>query len=226
MPPEEPRFIQKQSAVATIRQGALKLGLPLQRPSGAETWGGHALRLGGVQYYGAAGVEVFRVQALARHSTSTILKYLEGAHHSTLGGVAAEAVVGRSLAQVRAELQSLQSERDRMSLLARPSRGATLIPLDLDQILDHDHADSSDAAIAAPLELPPMESHPFVTNTRASVRVHDRNPHRPHVTRCRWQFAGAPHAQVCRSPFGVEPAACHPRCGKCLKANQMDVVQL
>ena len=35
--------------------------------------GGHAWRRGGVQYFGEAGVVVWRIQALARHSSGAIL---------------------------------------------------------------------------------------------------------------------------------------------------------
>eukprot|EP00974_Lingulodinium_polyedra_P045077 4323512-Lingulodinium_polyedra.AAC.1 len=62
--------------VATIRSGALALGLPLSGHNGAPAWGGHALWRGGVQYLGKSGVGVWRIQALARHSSSAILGYL------------------------------------------------------------------------------------------------------------------------------------------------------
>ncbi len=101
--------------------------------------------------------------------------------------------------------------------MERGSAGAQLIPLAPDQILD-DVAEGEDPAADRP-EVMPVESHPDVTNTRQSGRVHDRNLHRPFVTRCRWRFATAPHAVVCRSPFGIGPDECRPRCGKCLKAS-------
>eukprot|EP00969_Alexandrium_andersonii_P153836 6802470-Alexandrium_andersonii.AAC.1 len=60
----------KHTVVETIRQAAVYLGLPTLGRFAEPFWGGHALRRGGAQYLGAAGVEVWRIQALARHSTS------------------------------------------------------------------------------------------------------------------------------------------------------------
>eukprot|EP00969_Alexandrium_andersonii_P041112 1802729-Alexandrium_andersonii.AAC.1 len=66
--------------------------------------GGHALRRGGAQYPGAAGVEVWRIQALARRSTSVIPTYLGNARAQALSNVAAEASLQRDLAQLRGDL--------------------------------------------------------------------------------------------------------------------------
>eukprot|EP00969_Alexandrium_andersonii_P206300 9114736-Alexandrium_andersonii.AAC.1 len=66
--------------VATIKHAAASLRLPLTTPSGAERWGGHALRRGGAQFFGAAGVEIWRIQALARHSSGASLGYLQDSH--------------------------------------------------------------------------------------------------------------------------------------------------
>eukprot|EP00969_Alexandrium_andersonii_P170951 7558153-Alexandrium_andersonii.AAC.1 len=60
----------RTTVVQTIRQAAIHVGLPTQGRFAEPLWGGHALRRGGAQYRGAAGVEVWRIQALARHSTS------------------------------------------------------------------------------------------------------------------------------------------------------------
>eukprot|EP00974_Lingulodinium_polyedra_P121809 11180380-Lingulodinium_polyedra.AAC.1 len=56
---------------ASIRHAASLLGLPITGTSGCAQWGGRALRRGGVQFYGAQGVESWRIQAQARHSNST-----------------------------------------------------------------------------------------------------------------------------------------------------------
>ena len=108
--PAEGDFPTKAGIVATIAYAAERLGLPLLESSGAQRWGGHALRRGGAQYLGRSGVEVWRIQALARHSSSAILGYLGDSHISSLSSVAAEAAAGRSLAAVRAELTALQRE--------------------------------------------------------------------------------------------------------------------
>jgi hypothetical protein len=55
-------------------------------------------------------VEIWRIQARARHSSTAILKYVEDAHISSLNTLAAEATVGRNLAGLRAELRVLKAE--------------------------------------------------------------------------------------------------------------------
>eukprot|EP00969_Alexandrium_andersonii_P262580 11608337-Alexandrium_andersonii.AAC.1 len=47
----------KTAVVQTIRQDATHLGLPTQGRFAEPLWGGHALRRGGAQHLGAAGVE-------------------------------------------------------------------------------------------------------------------------------------------------------------------------
>ena len=88
---------------------AMALGLPTVLPTGAALRGGHALRRGGVQYLGASGVDIWRIQALARHSSSAVLGYLADSHRSQLSTVALEATLQRALDTVRLELHLLQA---------------------------------------------------------------------------------------------------------------------
>eukprot|EP00969_Alexandrium_andersonii_P173745 7681290-Alexandrium_andersonii.AAC.1 len=47
----------KYAVVQTTQRGAASLGLPARGRFAKPLWGGHALRRGGAQYLGAAGVE-------------------------------------------------------------------------------------------------------------------------------------------------------------------------
>eukprot|EP00969_Alexandrium_andersonii_P114855 5079258-Alexandrium_andersonii.AAC.1 len=47
----------------TLPHAATLLGLPVRSINSAPPWGEHAPRRGGPQYFGAAGVEVWRAQA-------------------------------------------------------------------------------------------------------------------------------------------------------------------
>ena len=100
----------KAGMIDTIIAAADRLNLPVRAPNGAARWGGHALRRGGAQHLARAGVEVWRIQALARHSSSAILKYIESAHIVTLKSLAGEAAAGRSIAALRDELRALRAE--------------------------------------------------------------------------------------------------------------------
>ncbi len=75
---------------------------------GKPVFGGHSLRRGGAQYLARCGVDVWRIQALARHSGSAILIYLDGVQAESLGNVAAEASLGRDLGNVREELNAFR----------------------------------------------------------------------------------------------------------------------
>ena len=62
------------------------------------------------RFFAAAGVEVWRIQALARHSTSTILKYVEDAHVKSMGNIASEAALERGCVNKRVPRAELESE--------------------------------------------------------------------------------------------------------------------
>ena len=108
-PDDSGQFVTKRAAVRTIEKAASAIGLPLAAPSGAPLWGGHALRRGGAQFLARAGVEVWRIQALARHSSDAILGYIENVHVQCLNNVAAEAYVGRSIDTLRHEANVLRA---------------------------------------------------------------------------------------------------------------------
>ena len=91
--------------MASIKEAARRLGLPTDSLTGAPTWGGHSLRRGGAQYFGEAGVDVWRIQALARHSSTAILRYLADSHIPQLTHLAAEAALARDLRALREELR-------------------------------------------------------------------------------------------------------------------------
>jgi hypothetical protein len=100
----------KLGVVRTIVSLMHRLGLPSHSASGAPLWGGHSMRIGGVQYLGRSGVEVARIQALARHSSNAIHGYLQDTHAKAISNMAAEAGFSRSLASLQRELQSLQTQ--------------------------------------------------------------------------------------------------------------------
>ena len=108
-PTQSGKPASKRGVVHTIASLMHQLGLPSHSASGAPLWGGHSMRIGGVQYLGKSGVEVSRIQALARHSSTAIHGYLQGTHAQAMTNVAAEAGFSRSLASLQQELQALQT---------------------------------------------------------------------------------------------------------------------
>jgi hypothetical protein len=108
-PAPDQRCPSKSAVIATIVEAAKRLRLPLRSTTGAPAWGGHALRRGGAQHLAASGIDVWRAQALARHSSDAILRYLDGMHARNLGNITADAALGRSVAQLRSQVKAIQA---------------------------------------------------------------------------------------------------------------------
>jgi hypothetical protein len=208
-------FPSKASIIATIEAAAELLRLPLVAPSGARLWGGHALRRGGAQYLARSGVEVWRVQALARHSTGVILTYIENAHIGTLTSIAQEAAAGRTIEVVRCELQAMQAEvargrtqRDELrtqvqQLLApAPNMPAIVVPVE----------DLAPPALVPPPG--PQEARPearFILGLRSHGRLHRRHRKLLGLTKCGWAWARCGAAAPSADRLGAQPCAlCFP----------------
>ena len=68
--------VEKTDMVATFEAAAVRLGLELLTPNGTRRFGGHTLRVMGVQAYARLGLEVNKIRILARHSGDMILRYV------------------------------------------------------------------------------------------------------------------------------------------------------
>ncbi len=84
--PDAPLFITrsgkhatKAAMIAEIAGAASKVGEQARTRSGAERWGGHAWRRGGVHMLASLGVPILELKRHARHSSAAIDLYLEGA---------------------------------------------------------------------------------------------------------------------------------------------------
>ena len=99
----------KKGMKATIVTAAHELGLATQSASGAELFGGHSLRVGGVQFLGRCGVEAARIHVLARHSSNATMRYLQDVYAQGMHNLAAEAGYNRSLDSLRLEFKLLQA---------------------------------------------------------------------------------------------------------------------
>jgi hypothetical protein len=96
---EEDGFVTKLKAVNTFEAAAELLNLPLVGPTGVRLFTGHCLRVSGAVHLAASGVDIWRIQALGRWGSEAVRLYLRDAHCNTLGAVALEAQMGRSLEQ-------------------------------------------------------------------------------------------------------------------------------
>ena len=210
-------FPSKAAVVQTITHAASTLLLDLVTTSGSPAWGGHAMRRGGAQYLASAGVDVWRIQALARHSSSAILIYLGNSIVASLGNIAAEAAAGRSLASVQDELRLMkqqleQSSNDwqqRLQAALPPSGSSALVPIRAEDVLD--------LSVPDPVALSDPASFPYVLGTYAHSKMHIRDTSQPSLTYCRWQWSihakAVPSAFIQGAPLCQRCAqrACNPR---------------
>jgi hypothetical protein len=187
---------------------------------GKPVFGGHSLRRGGAQYLARCGVDVWRIQALARHSSSAILVYLDGVHAESLGNIAAEASLGRSLQNVREELDGLRAQllsqkQDLESALtaALPSSTSGIeIPLSVSEIspVRVEPSMPSSSQIAC------IKASPFVLSSRRTGKCHRRDIADPNKAVCGWEWTrheGAILASSDKSGLG---------CTKCAAKTTLD----
>jgi len=219
------KFVGKTGMVRSIVMAIIELGLPTTGHGGAELYGGHSWRRGGAQYLARAGVEIWRIQALARHSSGAILGYIENAHIPALAGIAAEAALGRSLAAVRLELDLLREQvsREKLSLdmvSGKEMKDPGLVQLALADVLGD--------AVDADMEAPEMESVQtpgereeakwvYVSSTRAGGKVHTVCPSGGKRTLCGWNFQISTFFEISADPMGPDPDDAKPRCPKCAR---------
>ena len=152
---------------------------------------------------------MWRIQALARHSSSAILIYLGNSIVSSLGNIAAEAAAGRSLSSVQDELRLMkqqleQSSHDWQQRLhaALPVTGTTaLVPVRVEEVLDLE--------VLGTTALQDPESFPYVLGTYANSKMHIRDTSQPSRTFCRWHWSI--HARAMPSAF-IQGA---PLCKRC-----------
>ena len=207
--------VAKRDVVETIKHAASLLNLPLREPSGAERWGGHALRRGGAQYLGAAGVEIHRIQALARHSSNAIMSYVANSHLESIHNIAVEAALARDIQGARDELNSLR---------ARTLRAGPLV-----QIPDPPAAlPAAPSAAAAPTgpgappspppPPPPPPTHAWVVSTGRKKHIHRIKSGVRHVARCGWFFAATEGYVTLPSPRPSDPTLAAPLCQRCTAA--------
>jgi hypothetical protein len=191
-PTKSGTFPTKSDMVRTIESAARQLHIDTVS-EGKPVWGGHSLRRGGAQYLARCGVDVWRIQALARHSGSAILLYLDGVHAESLGNIAAEASLGRDLTNVREELSALRAQLDRhrcevdvkfMETLPQ-GNSSIVIPIKVSEIIP----DVVVPTVPGTSELTSCQNNPFVISSRRGGRRHQRNPATIGRAWCGWEWS-------------------------------------
>ena len=77
-------FVNKSTVVTIVETAALSLNEPLTNPLGHRRYGGHSLRTSGARLLSALGIELFKIQLLARWVSPVILRYVRDAPLASL----------------------------------------------------------------------------------------------------------------------------------------------
>ena len=207
-------FPAKITIIATIRAAAEYLKLELKTPSGAEAWGGHALRRGGAQFLARKGVPIPLIQAMARHSSGALFGYIENEHVENVkyissmasGSTAAPStpsgVIGFGSSAMPATPSGATTSDERFAELARQIAA-------LQAMIVSPMSPPCTTFSLARTHGPGLCAPEFVLSTRPRGKVHRKDPYLAGVTQCGWAWARCGQAMPSADKAGA------PECSHC-----------
>ena len=184
----------------------------------------------------ACGVELWRVQAMARHSSNAIALYVGQAHLPSLQHIAAEAGLHRALEGTRRELHTLSAEVSKVRGIVAEvrARGPEFEAMPPHETLDFKvprEPEPANAALPHPVcPLPPDDEEPpplwegpegsppaasdtqYVRTPRADAKLHIVSANSC-WSLCGWNFSRTPGAITGIDPLSADLAA--PSCIRC-----------
>ena len=206
-------FPAKITIIATIRAAAEYLKLELKTPSGAEAWGGHALRRGGAQFLARKGVPIPLIQAMARHSSGAIFGYIENEHVDNVKYISSMAsgcnaapstpsgVIGFGSSAMPATPSGAAATDERFAELARQIAA-------LQAMIVSPVSPPCTTFSLARTHGPGLCAPEFVLSTRPRGKVHRKDPYLAGVTQCGWAWARCGQAMPSADKAGA-PACSH-----------------
>ena len=154
---------------------------------------------------------MWRIQAMARHSSTAILRYLDDSHHSRLQDIAAEAALSNRLEELQHQVDALQAAgQPHLPLPAAPPEA---LPIELapQDLLTEPPRQTLFTAAPGDTAL----CLPFVISTHRTGRAHKRDPSNPSFALCGWAWAASGAYRLSVDPFGPEPSLAVPYCRAC-----------
>ena len=194
-------FVNKKDMVCTITHAASLLGIRAKSRTGAPSWGGHSLRSGGIKFLGANGVELWRIQALARHSSSATLRYLGTSHLNARPDISRDASYASSLSDMRRELTLLSHEVSAAKVKAPPGSASDVIKSRPEDIVGSRNPGVIDFA--------------YVSARRKNALVHTVDRRSSGWSLCDWPFACC--SSICTFMGADNIPASAKRCPECIK---------
>ena len=191
LPSADGSVVAKEDVVLSIELLVAFSGRPVLTPDGHRRFGGHSHRVEGARMLARMGMEIYKIQLMARWSSAVVMRYVGTA---PLDSMTADAV---RLASRSAADEAVAGLRASVAELRR------------------DFRERADAPGAPAPEAVHQASH--VLNVRTSVLhgTHSRTEDPPELwkTLCGWSFGLRPHRRLPLPPPGVERCrACFPGC--------------
>ncbi len=129
------------------------------------------MRRGGAEYLAAAGVDVWRIQALARRSSAAILAYIEKAHVPTLKSISVEAASGRQQHALATEVAKLKELICKSLRVKEPN----------ESVRPYHSQDNVNAK--------------WICTEKAGGKIHTKSKSSPGITLCKWPWARTPRTK-------------------------------
>jgi hypothetical protein len=131
-------FVEKRHVVSSIEHVAAALLEPLVDERGVRRYGGHSLRVTGARTLAALGVDLVRIQLMARWSSDVVLRYVAEAPLATMTAAYRAGVAAQSLREICAAEVQPQVARVPAVQPARQERPHKALVLNLDSGVVHE----------------------------------------------------------------------------------------
>jgi hypothetical protein len=198
-------IVKKAAVVASFETVATQLEVPLMTLEGSRYMGGHSARVTGARYWVRLGIEVYKIQLMARWKSSIALRYIADAPLQAITGDAID--LQRRRLDVLSDLECLRGDVTALRLALDNMDGITKA-----------HATEHLAVLDA---VASDHSERFVINIVSGVyhrlvSFGDQNPDTWKAA-CGWKFVHAAHAFATTAPTlrvccceRCFPASCKP----------------
>ena len=184
------KVVSKQNVVQTFERLAQQLGEPLRDALGRRRFTGHLLRVLGARELATAGIEIFKIQLLARWRSPIVLRYAQDAPLAALTTDFNTRRQANDLGQMIEAVKSGEaSQRKKLEHIE-----ASLIELIVREGELRERLDEKEAPLLG-------SSGGFLVN-RKSGCWHERATDKS-TTKCGWAYADAPHEQADRCRASV-----------------------
>ena len=220
---------EKADVVSAFDLLAHSANLPLQDNMGRPRFGGHSMRISGSRWLAGIGIEIKKIQVMARWDSDVVLHYIKTAPMASvtedvrakLGGTQGHdcdkllAICDNPGADMLEVLPRLKAIEDRLSASERDALVANLGDVTHEERIAAVEAvvealklksqgqDNLFKAAQSDLkELKHLILDPVVINAKSQVAHRALNGRAgiPSRSRCGWIFDGAPHSRVCEVP--------------------------